>query len=129
MNLDSQMLIYGKIENMVSEYCPIGSTFGGKNSYSTCNKACEKGIYTLKDRMSAKFPVKTDIFCRSHIYNNSDINLIGNIEELRTFGINSFRLDFLEENYEEIEYILKSLKEENWKRDFKIIQEVIIKEG
>ncbi|MBY6953201.1 DUF3656 domain-containing U32 family peptidase [Clostridium botulinum] len=119
MNLDSQMLIYGKIENMVSEYCPIGSTFGGKNSYSTCNKACEKGIYTLKDRMSVKFPVKTDIFCRSHIYNNSDINLIGNIEELRTFGINSFRLDFLEENYEEIEYILKSLKEENWKRDFK----------
>ncbi len=42
MNLDRQMLIYGKIENMVSEYCPIGSTFGCKNSYSTCNKACEK---------------------------------------------------------------------------------------
>ncbi|OPD20024.1 peptidase U32 [Clostridium botulinum] len=119
MNLESQMLIYGKIENMVSEYCPIGSTFGCKNSYSTCNKACEKGIYTLKDRMSVKFPVKTDIFCRSHIYNNSDINLIGNIEELRTFGINSFRLDFLEENCEEIEYILKSLKEEKWKGDFK----------
>lgn len=119
MNLESQMLIYGKIENMVSEYCPIGSTFGCKNSYSTCNKACEKGIYTLKDRMSVKFPVKTDIFCRSHIYNNSDINLIGNIEELRTFGINSFRLDFLAENYEEIEYILKSLKEEKWKGDFK----------
>lgn len=30
MDLGSQMLIYGKIENMVSEYCPIGSTFGGE---------------------------------------------------------------------------------------------------
>ncbi|HIG0362125.1 U32 family peptidase [Clostridium sporogenes] len=119
MDLGSQMLIYGKIENMVSEYCPIGSTFGGKNSSSICNKACEKGNYILKDRISAKFPVKTDVFCRSHIYNNSGINLIGNIEELKALGINSFRLDFLNENYEEMEYILKALKEEKWKGDFK----------
>ncbi len=113
------MLIYGKIENMVSEYCPIGSMFGGKNGSCTCSKECEKGIYTLKDRMNAKFPVKTDIFCRSHIYNNSDINLIGNIEEIEMLGINSFRLDFLEESYEEIQYILKSLKEKEWDGDFK----------
>ncbi|EJP6473284.1 U32 family peptidase [Clostridium botulinum] len=119
MNLGKQMIIYGKIENMVSEYCPIGSIFGGKNGSCTCSKECEKGIYTLKDRMNAKFPVKTDIFCRSHIYNNSDINLIGNIEEIEMLGINSFRLDFLEESYEEIEYILKSLKEKEWYGDFK----------
>ncbi|WP_409068951.1 DUF3656 domain-containing protein [Clostridium sp. FAM 1755] len=119
MNLGKQMLIYGKIENMVSEYCPIGSMFGGKNGSCTCSKECEKGIYTLKDRMNAKFPVKTDIFCRSHIYNNSDINLIGNIEEIEMLGINSFRLDFLEESYEEIQYILKSLKEKEWDGDFK----------
>ncbi len=119
MNLGKQMLIYGKIENMVSEYCPIGSIFGGKNSSSTCSKACEKGVYTLKDRMNAQFPVKTDRFCRSHIYNNLGINLIGDIEEIEVLGINSFRLDFLEESYEQIKYILKSLKEKEWYGDFK----------
>ncbi|EJO5349527.1 U32 family peptidase [Clostridium botulinum] len=119
IDLQGQMLIYGKIENMVSEYCPIGSTFGGKNSFSTCNKDCEIGCYTLKDRMAAKFPVKTDIFCRSHIYNNVAINLIDNIEEIKSIGINNFRLDFLNENYEKTEYILKSLKDKKWDGNFK----------
>ncbi|WP_251860940.1 U32 family peptidase [Clostridium sp. Marseille-Q2269] len=119
MQLQSQMIIYGKIENMVSEYCPIGSIFGGKDSCHSCNKACERGSYILKDRMDAKFRVNTDIFCRSYIYNNSDINLIGNIEEIKTLGIDSFRLDFSDESYEECQYILRSLKEEKWNRDFK----------
>ena len=28
------MIVYGKPELMISEYCPIGSTFGGRNKDS-----------------------------------------------------------------------------------------------
>ena len=31
--IPTMMLVYGKIELMVSEYCPIGSAFGGKTKY------------------------------------------------------------------------------------------------
>lgn len=116
--VNSQMLIYGKPELMVSEYCPIGSIFGGWDMEKTCSRACEKGSYVLKDRKNEEFLVTTDKFCRSYIYNNSPINLIGNMEEIKKLGVKSFRLDFTDESYEEIIYVMKQFKEEKWQGDF-----------
>ena len=39
---NSSVMVYGKPELMISEYCPIGSTFGGRTkdrSYG-CNGVC-----------------------------------------------------------------------------------------
>ena len=49
--------IYGNTELMVSEYCPIGSTFGGKASKKECNGACMKDKFKLIDRMNESFSV------------------------------------------------------------------------
>ena len=56
------------------------------------------------------FLVKTDKFCRSHIYNTVPINLIDKIEELKGFGADSFRLDFIDEDYEKVISVLSTLK-------------------
>lgn len=116
--LPTQTLVYGKIELMVSEYCPIGSTFGGKCSTNSCNNACKRGEFVLKDRKGEEFVLGTDRFCRSYIYNNVPINLIDNIGELRDMNINSFRVDFIDESYERTKKILETLKNEEWKDDF-----------
>ncbi len=116
--LPIQILVYGKIELMVSEYCPIGSTFGGKCSTSNCNNACKRGDFVLKDRMGEEFIIGTDKFCRSYIYNNVPINLINNVVELRDMNVSSFRVDFIDENYEETKKILQAFKKEEWKDDF-----------
>lgn len=116
--LPIQILVYGKIELMVSEYCPIGSTFGGKCSTSNCNNACKRGDFVLKDRMGEEFILGTDKFCRSYIYNNVPINLIDNVVELRDMNVSSFRVDFIDENYEETKRILQAFKREEWKDDF-----------
>lgn len=108
--LPTQALIYGKIENMVSEHCPIGSAFGGKTSKSACNFECTKQSYFLKDRIGKSFKVLTDIYCRSHIYNSSILNLIGNLRELDALNIDSYRLDFIDESYDETRNVLLSLK-------------------
>ena len=83
---------------MVSEYCPIGSSFGGKNTNTLCNEACTKDEFTLVDERNTNFRVMTDKFCRSHILNSAPLNLIEEIDDMRSLGIDSFRVDFKDED-------------------------------
>ncbi|MEQ3338993.1 U32 family peptidase [Clostridium butyricum] len=101
--------IYGKTELMVSEYCPVGSTFGNKASKKECNMPCMKDNFTLIDRMNEKFRVLCDNSCRSHILNSLPINLIEECEEMETFNIENFRVDFLDENYEDVKDVIKQI--------------------
>lgn len=105
-----QGIIYGKPELMISEYCPIGSTFGDKSSNSNCNLACTRDEFTLVDRINEKFRVMTDIFCRSYILNPTPINMIDEIEDLKNIGINSFRVEFRDEDYNEVKKVIRMLK-------------------
>lgn len=102
------ILIYGKLESMVSEYCPIGSTIGGKASSKSCNNACIKSEYKLRDRKGEEFLIRTDNFCRSHIYNSVTLNLLDSIKDLNSIGNVTFRMDFVDETKEEVKNILDS---------------------
>lgn len=118
--LPCYLMVYGNPELMVSEYCPIGSIFGGKNSENmNCTGECSKGNFVLKDRMGSQLPINTDKFCRSHIYNPVAINLIPNLEELRKLNINLFRLDFTNESYDETLNIIEDFNNGKFKGDFK----------
>jgi putative protease len=101
--------IYGNTELMISEYCPIGSTFGGKASKKECNGACMKDNFKLIDRMNESFNVMTDNNCRSYILNSLPINLIDEVKELESFNITNFRVDFKDESYEEVNDILNQI--------------------
>jgi len=113
-----QIKIFGKEELMVSEYCPIGSNFGGKCAGVNCKESCETGDYILKDRKNAEFILKTDKFCRSHIYNGVATNLIPYMEELKANGAASFRMDFIDENYDETLKVLLAAKAEKWTEEY-----------
>lgn len=112
VNGNVQGIIYGKTELMISEYCPIGSTFGEKSACKDCNLACTRDKFTLVDRMNEKFRVMTDIFCRSYILNPNPINLIEEKEDLMNLGVNSFRVEFRDENYKEVKKVLRMLRGE-----------------
>lgn len=117
-NIKAQYLVYGKTELMVSEYCVIGSVMGGKAKDKNCNGKCRSGYFTIKDRTSVEFPVITDAFCRSHIYNSVSTNLIPNLDVLKKLGLRNFRMDFVDENYEETLNILKSFEQGKWNEEF-----------
>ena len=102
--------IYGKTELMVSEYCPVGSTFGNKSAKRECSGECMKDNFTLIDRMNEKFRVLCDNYCRSHILNSLPTNLIEEVDEMRKFNISNFRVDFLDETYEEVKDVLNQVK-------------------
>lgn len=117
-NLPVQCIIYGKAELMVSEYCPIGSMIGGKSSETSCKNTCEKGEYILRDRKNEEFAVKTDKFCRSYIYNVSATNLISNLDEIKSLGIESFRIDFVNESYNECRKVINAFICGKWQGEF-----------
>jgi Collagenase and related proteases len=116
--LPLQVLLYGKVELMVSEYCAIGRTLGERCSSKNCNGTCKKGDFVLKDRMGEEFILKTDKFCRSYVYNGVPSNLIPHMNELKAMNIESFRIDFINEDYDEAKRILQSVKSEKWQEDF-----------
>ena len=111
-------MIYGKPELMISEYCPIGSTFGGKTSSTKCNIACAKEKFTLIDRVNVHSRVMTDLFCRSYILNPVPLNLIDEIEFLKEVGISTIRFDFRDEDYNKVKEVL-SIYKKNDKFDTK----------
>jgi U32 family peptidase len=109
INCKAGVNVYGNTELMVSEYCPIGSTFGGKASKKECNGACMKDNFRLIDRMNESFRVIADNNCRSYILNSLPTNLIEQVDELKTFNITNFRVDFKDESYEEVNDILNQI--------------------
>ncbi|WP_304576301.1 U32 family peptidase [uncultured Clostridium sp.] len=99
-------VIYGKPELMISEYCPIGSTFGGRKTNIECNAICTRDKFTLIDRVNEKNRVMTDLFCRSYILNPVPLNLFDEISILKEIGIKTFRFDFRDESYEDVKKII-----------------------
>ena len=103
---NSSVMVYGKPELMISEYCPIGSTFGGRTKDSGCNGVCSKDKFTLIDRVNEKLRVMTDLYCRSYILNPVPVNLAEEIQEIKDLGVTTLRFDFRDESYEEVINVL-----------------------
>lgn len=72
----TEVQVFGNIELMTSRHCPIGAVCGGKTAAAPCTGACRGGGYKLRDEKGFCFPVYTDEFCRSHIYNGYQLCLI-----------------------------------------------------
>ncbi len=109
-NKDLYMFVYGKPDVMVSEYCPIGTFVGKRSLGNTCSRPCMTKDFYLKDRVNNKLLLKTEINCKIHVYKEEPIDLIGEIDEIRRFNINMFRLDFIDETRGEVREILNNLK-------------------
>lgn len=105
-------LVYGRQELMHSEYCPVGSTVGGMDGKTACNEACMTNSYALRDRMNEEFPIMTDVFCRSYIMNGKPKNLLDSAKDLKSIGLNAFRIDITTENAEETREIVTAFLHE-----------------
>ena len=94
-NIEKETIVYGRTLLMTTEYCTIGTL-------NNCPVMCQKGRYTLKDRMGFEFPIYTDrINCNNLIYNSKITSI--SYKDLQT---DSIKIDILEETREEIQRII-----------------------
>jgi putative protease len=97
--LPVETIIHGALPMMVSEHCVIGSVLGGpgtaeeKGARQACGGTCAGRRCGLKDRMGMTFPLRTDIFCRTHLYNAREMCLLEYIKPLCQAGINALRVE------------------------------------
>ncbi|HEY8343730.1 MAG TPA: DUF3656 domain-containing protein [Bacillota bacterium] len=88
---DLELVVFGPIELMVSQFCPIGAWVGG-SSPQECTGTCREGRFFLRDRKGIDFPVLTDEFCRMHLLNSRDLCLVREVPDLSNRALR-LRLD------------------------------------
>ena len=100
-----ELLVYGRIPLMTSNYCLLGKS---NKCYPECSQKCNiQNKYYLKDRMNFKFRVVPDNIQTITTIYNSKINSIDTHE----INIDNLRIDILDENIEEINNIVNTVKE------------------
>lgn len=97
-----EVVVYGKPELMMMKYCLLNTLV---NKESVCSVCKNKHEYYLKDRMNKKYRILQDN-CINYIMHYKNINLLEEIDTLKNIGVTNFRVDFLDETYEEIDEIL-----------------------
>ncbi len=92
LSMPLEAVVQGQTELMISEYCVIGS-FLGNGEKANCPQPCQQKNYFLQDRKGEHFPLRTDPYCRMHILNSRELDMMPYIEELRTSGLAMLRIE------------------------------------
>ena len=101
-----ELLAFGDLEMMVSEYCPIGSTLGGKKG-EHCTGTCVQEPHFLRDRLRYDFPVETDQECRMHLFNVKILNLYEELVQIRRLGVSTVRLQLTRQTPGQVRQIVR----------------------
>lgn len=93
------LTVVGSQELMTTEHCLLMSQGPCDQQCSTCPR--RKSPHYLKDRKGFEFPVITDLFGRSHLYNSVQLDVVPAVPELIAAGVTSFMVDTTLMNGEE----------------------------
>ena len=100
----NELIVYGNTPVMTMNYCPLGKA---NKCYKDCKRFCKfDNKYFLKDRMGFLFRVVPDnLQTISTIYNTKITSI-----NFDNFNVDFVRIDALDENIDEINNIIKTIK-------------------
>lgn len=102
-NLDIELIVYGNLPVMATNYCFLGKT---NACYPNCTTNCEKNnTYYLKDRLGLKFRILPD--------RTQTVTLICNSKTLsiatKDIPVPSIRVDMIDETIDEINTVIDTV--------------------
>lgn len=106
-SLETEIIVYGKLPVMTNNYCYLGKS---NKCYKECDKKCiNNQKYSLKDRMNFDFRIVPDnTQTITTIYNSKILSVKPN-----EFKCNNLRIDILDENIDDIQNIINTVKSGN----------------
>ena len=102
-----EVVIYGRIELMVSKYCPINTLINKDNL--KCN-LCDINKYSFKDSNNNIYPIVNEKHL-THILDSNPIDLTDNINELIDSNVSSFRLELYDEDKDTIVKLINKIRD------------------
>ncbi len=107
-NINVEFLIYGNIELMIMKYCPLKEIL---NTEKICHVCQNNNRYYLKDRNNKLYRIiNNENFHSTTILNTNKTDLIDKISYLKEIGITNFRIELLDESYEEVKKLIERVK-------------------
>ena len=98
-----EVIVYGKIDLMVTKYCVINKVLTRENI--GCG-VCRDDKFYLVDRKGYKLEVIKEGICNNRILNPKKLHLIEYCEKLKDMGVSKLRLEFTSETSEEVEEVV-----------------------
>ncbi|MFA5408059.1 MAG: DUF3656 domain-containing protein [Bacilli bacterium] len=102
-----EVIIYGRIEAMISAYCPLNTYLHREGE--TCQICSNHKKYFLRDRFHNDYVLTFDN-CLMTVYDYKKRNILNDIKSLISMGVNNLRLNFVDEDYEECSKIITAAK-------------------
>ena len=102
-----EVIIYGRIELMVSKYCPINTLINKDNL--KCN-LCDINKYSFKDSNNNIYPIVNEKHL-THILDSNPIDLTDNINELIDSNISTYRLELYDEDKDTIVKLINKIRD------------------
>lgn len=105
-----EVYLYGRPEVMITKYCPLNLLV---NKDKICKVCMNNNHYYLEDRNKKLYPIISDIKENhlTHIFHYKEINNIESLKEYQKMGIRNYRIEFLEENANQVKSILCKIKQ------------------
>lgn len=103
---NAEIIIYGRIELMITKYCPLEKLV---NKDKTCSICKQNNKYYLQDIKGNKYPIinKQEI---THIMHYKNIDLINDIDTYINIGITNYRIELFDEDISQTKNIINILK-------------------
>jgi putative protease len=84
------------------EHCVFCAFLSSGKDYRDCGRPCDTHDVRLRDRVGAEHPLKADAGCRNTVFNSQAQTGAEFVERLLALGVRHFRVEFLNENPEEV---------------------------
>ena len=106
-NIDIEIIVYGRLELMITKYCPLNMTLNKDNK--KCSLCLTKDKFYLVDDQNRKYPLIHNKHL-THIMHYKPIDLFDSIDKYIDNGINCFRLELFDEDKYKTKELISKLK-------------------
>ena len=106
-----EVVIHQHLPMFHTEHCVYCTFLSEGTDFTNCGRPCEKHRVSLKDRVGFSHPVRVDIGCRNTVYNAIEQSGVEYISQFLDLGVSHYRIEFLEENEQEVEEVIKLYNE------------------
>ena len=88
------------------EHCVFCAVLSPGTNKTNCGRPCDTHLVQLRDRVGSEHPLKADVGCRNTLYNAVPQSAAEVVPVLMERGVANFRIEFLEEQPDEINRVV-----------------------